>query len=620
MYENSPEVYTSKTLATLTNVSSRTIKNDLEMIRNILCDYKLSIHSERGKGYWINEQDKERINNEFKYELFNEVSIEDTEIIEYLLFRKKHIPVYEVAERFYYSESTLLKKITQINQELELQDLQIIKEPGKGIKLVGNEKSQRMMYSQILKKQNIVGDGLYNISDDSMLKKVETIQNVWLEFQRKHEIGLSDIARTGLIIDVVVTLDRIQRNENIEMSDDEIDDLKNDKEWYYAVDLAGMLEGAFNIPFTKSEIGYLSIHLLSANLTNDKLPDTFSEIREQINEGLLEHIIAWVNKLDQKFNTKLEMDIDFISSLALHIKPLLKRIKFKMNLVNPWVKSLKEEHQKAYEMAIILAQDIQKEFNKPITENEVAYLAMHIGGALEKERAVEQIQTVIICASGIGTSNFLKARLKKIYPQLKVVDILPYFSTEMKNIESELIISTIPIDVNNQSIVQVSPLLTEQDQEKIELYLSGTRLDSLETYFKEELFITNFKADNKIDVIKHSSQVLFDKGYVEDNYYASVLEREAMSSTEVGNLVVIPHAFSGTIKKQGICVTILDKPILWENHLAQIVFTLALDTNMGGDFTTVFERITELRDNLESINKMLQIKSFEEFENILNRG
>ena len=201
-----------------------------------------------------------------------------------------------------------------------------------------------------------------------------------------------------------------------------------------------------------------------------------------------------------------------------------------------------------------------------------------------------------------------------------MVDILPYFSAEMKNIESELIISTIPIETNNQNIVQVSPLLTVEDQEKIELYLSGTLSNSLDMYFKEELFVTNFKADNKIDVIKHSAKVLFDKGYVEDNYYASVLEREAMSSTEVGNLVVIPHAFSGTIKKQGICVTILEEPIIWENHLAQIVFTLALDTKMGGDFTTVFERITDLRDNLESINTVLQVKNFEEFKIIFNRG
>ena len=151
MHENSPEVYTSETLATLTNVSSRTIKTDLETLRNILCDYDITIHSERGKGYWISEKDRDRINNEFKYELFNEIEIEDTEIIEFLLFRKKHIPVYEVAERFFYSESTLLKKITQINKELELRDLQVIKEAGKGIKIVGNEKSQRMVYSQMQK-------------------------------------------------------------------------------------------------------------------------------------------------------------------------------------------------------------------------------------------------------------------------------------------------------------------------------------------------------------------------------------------------------------------------------------------------------------------------------------
>src|SRR5699024_11301630 len=115
--------------------------------------------------------------------------------------------------------------------------------------------------------------------------------------QRKHEIGLSDIARAGLIIDIFVTLDRIQTNENIKMTDEEIEKIKLDKEWYYSLDLAGMLEEVFNIQFSKSEIGYLSIHLLAANLKNDKIPNTFNEINEQIDEGLLESIINWIKRL-----------------------------------------------------------------------------------------------------------------------------------------------------------------------------------------------------------------------------------------------------------------------------------------------------------------------------------
>lgn len=349
-----------------------------------------------------------------------------------------------------------------------------------------------------------------------------------LEFQRKHEIGLSDIARTGLIIDLVIMYNRIQTNELIDMTEEELENLQLDTEWYYALDLASMLEGVLDIKLPKSEVGYLSIHLLSANLANDKLPDTFNEIREQVDKDLLEHILTWIDKLDRKFNTNLKKDIDFISGLALHIKPLLQRVELKMSLLNPWVKNLKEEHQKAYEMAIRLAQYIQNEFDIKITENEVAYLAMHIGGGLEKEETVELIETIIICASGIGTSNFLKSRLKKLYPQLKVIDILSFYGKEIEKIDSELIISTIPIESANKNIVQVSPLLTEEDQKKIETYLTGAHSNGIDTFFNEKLFTTQYVAENKVDIIKHSSKLLFSHGYVDENYYVSVLEREAM--------------------------------------------------------------------------------------------
>lgn len=615
-YENSPQVFTSEILAVLLNVSSRTIKNDLGNLRSTLKKYNIDISSERGKGYWLDGEEKKKFTKELKNQLFKKTNSEYSEILEFLLFRKKYIPVYEIAEKFYFSESALLEKLREINLILDKYDSKIVKETSRGIKLIGSEKNQRIIYAEILKSNHILGEGLCKFKDESQFDKIKIIQSILLEFQRKHEVGLSDIAKAGLIIDVLVALNRIETNRNFSISDEEINKLKLDKEWYYALELSSMLEESFDIEFTKSEIGYLSIHLMAANPAYDKLPNTIKELDEQSDSRLLELLINWIKEIDNDFNTDLEHDLEFISSLLLHLKPLLKRINYGMNLINPWIKELKQEHQKAYEMAVILSQKIQKEFNKSITENEVAYIAMHIGGALEREELLTKLDAIIICGSGVGTSNFLKARIKKFFPELNVIKVFSSANSHLRDYEDKLIITTVPINSNNNNIVRVSPLMNESDQKKIRIFLDNQKSSELDIYFKDKIFRSGFKAGNKVDVIRYAANLLLEEGYVTEDYYSSVLERETMSSTEIGNLIAIPHAFSGTVKKQGVCVTILEKPIVWDNSLVQIVFTLALDNKLEGDIFHVFEDITNLRDDLDAINRMVRAKNFEEFKKI----
>ena len=45
---------------------------------------------------------------------------------------------------------------------------------------------------------------------------------------------------------------------------------------------------------------------------------------------------------------------------------------------------------------------------------------------------------------------------------------------------------------------------------------------------------------------------MITEGYVDEGFIDSVFERENLSETALGNLIAIPNAFEGHIKKQGI--------------------------------------------------------------------
>lgn len=620
--KNSPEVYTSKDLASLVNVSSRTVKTDLDRIKMKLEGVGAELQSRRGKGYWIKKSDKEKIIKAMGYEKMEDfpISNEEFKVIEFLLFRNKFLPVHEIAEKLYFSDSTLLRKVDEINKKLSIYDLQIIKEQSKGIKLIGEEKNQRLLYSTLLKKYNLGKDTSFQplyIKGVLASEDINDIHSSLTEFQRKHEIGLSDIARTGLIIDVAVTLNRIRTKENLIIDQKELEDLKLNKEWFYALDLVSILKESFNEYISESEVGFISIHLLSANLLNKEIPSSFDEIREQIDEKLLNNILNWIKKIDRQFKTNLHEDIEFVGSIALHIKPMIKRIEYGISLPNPWVEEFKKKYRKPYEMSVQLSYEIQKTLEQPITENEITYLAMHVGGALERFKEKEKIDVVIVCSSGIGISNFLKARLKRIYPEFNIKQTLPSASRELDSIGSQLVISTVPIDKEINNYIRISPLLNEEDQKKIQEYIDHNKKSDFQKHFDESLFLNNFQAKSKVNVLKKASELLVLNGYADDSFCEKVLERENLSSTEIGNLVAIPHAFnSEAIDKSGISVIILDEPITWDTVPVQIVFVLSIDASNTVDIVSFIEQVTEFSDDLSKVKEALNSQDYQEFREI----
>ena len=70
--------------------------------------------------------------------------------------------------------------------------------------------------------------------------------------------------------------------------------------------------------------------------------------------------------------------------------------------------------------------------------------AIHIGALVERSRGT--IKTMVICHTGIGTSQLLSARLKKSFLELDLVGIRSSTVLEDEDLSDiDLIISTVPI-------------------------------------------------------------------------------------------------------------------------------------------------------------------------------
>ncbi|MEJ7466997.1 hypothetical protein, partial [Staphylococcus warneri] len=61
---------------------------------------------------------------------------------------------------------------------------------------------------------------------------------------------------------------------------------------------------------------------------------------------------------------------------------------------------------------------IEELFQISFTADELSYITLHFASAIERisKRSGQAIKVILLCGSGVGTSQLLKSRLSHIYP------------------------------------------------------------------------------------------------------------------------------------------------------------------------------------------------------------
>lgn len=283
------------------------------------------------------------------------------------------------------------------------------------------------------------------------------------------------------------------------------------------------------------------------------------------------------------------------------------------------VASLNSEHTNypfAFELANILGKDIEEAYGVSVNEDEIGFLAIHFCGALERLNSSKEtsVKALIVCSTGIGTSFLLKSKINaKFKDKIEILDVCAMYQIKTyPEDEYDLIISTIPLEAKKDSIV-VTPLLNEDDIEQINRYLKygNDQFKPIKNLFVSELFFPDIDLDNREDIIEFMSDQLLEKGYIDQECKESYKKRENMATTEIGNLVSVPHSMDGKIYKSAICVGILNKPIQWEYGMVQIVLMIAVrkeDIHKENEF---FLHVYQKFDPLYKAKKSISMKNIE---------
>ncbi|RDW22178.1 PTS mannitol transporter subunit IIA [Oceanobacillus arenosus] len=129
----------------------------------------------------------------------------------------------------------------------------------------------------------------------------------------------------------------------------------------------------------------------------------------------------------------------------------------------------------------------------------------------------------------------------------------------------------------------------------------------------------NVSLNNKEEAIRYTGGILVENGYVNASYVDKMLEREALTSTFMGNNVAIPHgtedAKDQVIETGLSVVTVPDGVDFGDGNIVKILIGIA---GKGDDHLEVLSNIAIVLSEEENIQKIVNAASKEEIIRIFD--
>jgi transcriptional antiterminator/mannitol/fructose-specific phosphotransferase system IIA component (Ntr-type) len=616
-------------LAEKFTVSARTIRSDLTKLAEWLADRKINLIKKPGSGVWleINNTQREflqtRLDQLKNYQA--PVSPEKREklILKYLLSAEHEHTMEELAKKLFVSRSTIYNDLTAVERWLNNYDLELERRQNFGVYVIGSEKNWRkavaellvdlkndkelkLMLSNEFGEISAVEDNVYQqLADLFGELDFKRIEEIIRQVEFEAEFSFADEAITALVIHIAIALERLNKNKDVEMSNEQLAVLRSKKEFKIAEKIAIKINAEYKIEIPASEIGYISLHILGSKIQQNIENADLKHVIKNSDPETVKIAVKIINRVTKILDYDFNSDEQLLLGLILHLRTAINRLKYGLSIRNPILNKIKQNYPDVFGAAWSCSIIFQQSLDLKVNEDEIGYIALHLGAS--KERLAGSFKTIIVCGSGVGTSQLIASKLRRYLPHLEIVDILSTHELIKYNLaEIDFVITTIPINSDKLpvKVIKVSAFLSQFDLKQLKNQLAALKncnavtTDNLiepevviKNLFDLEFIWPGLNLQTPTAVIKFLAKKLQNKKDID--FTEDVLEREKTSSTAVGKGIAIPHARVSNLDQQQVAVATLAKPIKWGEDKVQLIFLLNIEQSIAKKFFSYFYRIME---------------------------
>ncbi|MDA8478073.1 BglG family transcription antiterminator [Citrobacter sp. Awk 4] len=603
-------------LAQRLSVSTRTVRADITALNALLTQYGAQFVLSRGNGYQL------RIDDLTSYQMLQtqqprkvlRIPRTSQERVHYLVVRfltsAFSLKLEDLADEWFVSRATLQNDMAEVRECLQRYHLTLETRPRHGMKLFGSETAIRACLTDLLWTLTQQDPANPLVTEEALNVGVpEQLQPILQDIFSRFGIRLTDEGELFLRLYCAVAVRRI--GEGFPLSDF-ITEVTEDNVCSAAQAIAEALQRLAGKPLSVAEENWLKVHI-SARQVQEIAP---SAINADDDEALVMYILGFINT---QYNYNLLNDKQLHADLLTHIKTMITRVRYQIMLPNPLLENIKQHYPMAWDMTLAAVSGWGKYTPYTISENEIGFLVLHIGVGLERSYNIgyqRQPRVLLVCDTGNSMVRMIEAVLARKYPQIDIARTVTLREYEQwESISEDFVISTARISEKDKPVVMIAPFPTDYQLEQIGklVLVDRTRPWMLNKYFDATHFRIIDGEMDQLTLFKTLCGQLQSEGFVDAGFLDSVVEREAIVSTMLGDSIALPHALGLLAKKTVVYTVLAPRGIVWGDETAHVIFLLAISKSEYEEAMAIYDIfVTFLRER--AMARLCTCQDFDEFK------
>lgn len=515
-------------------VSTRTIKYDLETIKDWFQKRGVEYYSLRNKGIGINYEEQQR--GELRRIVLlqeREHVVKDQEqrvlhIIGRLLLSTDYMTANDLALDLDMSRNTILSDLNGVEQYVEMWLVKLIRKPRFGYSLEGEELYIRLLFQHLVHKK-LTNHDVYAITqkiqgnltiDEPQLLFLEPFHSIYgivnaqlrTFYDKKMIKTLSHKELITILVRLSISFTRIQLGKAI---------------------------GSYRIlrileeQDVKTKYITTTMQCISEDLSFPMLEDEYLYITDGMKTGweamdiakITEQIIAYVSK---KENIAYSRDEKLYSNMLSHLTSRFHQGTTYLIEENPFDEEIKSNYPHLFQNIKKAVVEYVSPYGIIIQDTFISFLALHFLVSYEKAtKQRNQVHALYVCSTSRGVARIIKNRVES---EVRNIDIVAYCSIlEVEQIcklkTVDVIISVFPLEASVPVLV-VEAIPTKNDIEQIKKFVSNAGFKTQQDILPaKEIHFSEHKQVSIEDV----SEELIVKGFQLASQLSSLFENHLLS-------------------------------------------------------------------------------------------
>lgn len=564
------------------NVSNKTLNKDLIVIEEYLNEFGVELGKKHGVGIMIKDVWNAKLilhNSLQKQEFKNKkISINDRriEIIKHMLIDShNNTSIQKLSDKYYVSKTSIVNDFKYIEEWLSSFNLKLEKTV-EGTQIKGLEVNIRRAIASLLfeyskgeKNENTIEEltirldavTLNALSELFEQDKIIYVNRLLLDLEKKYSCRINDPYYINLLTHILISMVRGSKGKSLGVKE-KVKNLKYEKDYKEAVLCINKINKDFGMKLDESEIYYLYQYFVSFGLIKEEAEDD-NKLLNKLNCMAITFRDDMTQCIQEMLQVNITKDQSIMDKLLLHIRAMLNRMEYDIQISNPLINDIKEQYPVLLNICKVATLMISYKLKQEVIPiDEIGYLTLYYQLALENYSIKKRV--LVVCHSGYGTSKLLSTKLKRYFPEFEIIESISVNRIMNRNLDDiDFVISTVPLDLQSKPYLLVSTFLSEHDIKNISDFLLNNKDKQSKISVTTE-FIGQYLCEELIYFNKTESEVIKQ---INKNFKTSI----AFNEINLNRNLKVQIGFSKKECILGLCINDI------ENNEKELVFYIAME-------------------------------------------